>query len=404
MKVIIAGAGIGGLTAALSLVAKGVEVVVCERAPEILPLGVGLTLLPHAIAVADRLGLVDEIADVATEIEHMHFRTRRGESVWHEPRGTAAGHKVPQFTIHRAALHKVLLDALASRAPGSLKLGTRFVSFRECPERVVATFQREDGSSFEIEGDGLVGADGLRSELRRRLFPEEGPPVWSGRMLWRGSVDWPSFMNGEAVVVSGGTNAKLVVYPIGPGQFPGHQLTNWALIWRMGNPGDPIPASEVWNGEAQLEEIAELIPQFTLPEVDVAALIAATPVFWRFPMCDRDPLPNWGRGRVTLLGDAAHPMFPFGANGAAQAMIDGAVLADALSADPSVPMAFASYEKSRRPVANRVVEMNREGGPERIIDLAEKRGEAGDLSQVFPMEERRAILDEYARVAGFAKP
>ena len=403
MKIIIAGAGIGGLTAALSLTAAGIDVVVCERTAEILPLGVGLTLLPHAIAVAERLGLVEELAKVATEIEHMHFRTRWGETVWDEPRGTAAGHKVPQFTIHRAALHKVLLDALQARAPGSLRLGAKFTSFSETREGVTATFENADGTTFTVEGHGLIGADGLRSELRRCLFPEEGAPVWSGRMLWRGSVDWPSFMDGTAVAISGGTDSKLIVYPIGPSARPGHQLMNWALIWRTGNPGDAIPASEVWNGEAQFDEIAPLLSQFTFPEVDVAALIAATPVFWRFPMCDRDPLPRWGRGNVTLLGDAAHPMFPFGANGAAQAMIDGAAVADALLAESSVALGFAAYEKLRRPVANKVVELNRLGGPERIIDVAESLAEKGPLAEVFPLEQRREILAEYANIAGFAR-
>lgn len=403
MKIIIAGAGIGGLTAALALHAKGIEVAVCERAPEILHLGVGLTLLPHAIAVADRLGLVDALAQVSTETNQMHFRTRRGETVWHEPRGRAAGHKVPQFTIHRAALHKVLLDALAERAPGALQLGARLVSAAEQDDGVTASFERPDGSRFQLTGDGLIGADGLRSELRRQFFPDEGPPVWSGRMLWRGSVDWPPFMGGDAVVISGGTNSKLIVYPIGPGRTPGHQLMNWAVIWRTGNPGDPVPAAEVWNGEAQLSDIAHLLPEFTFPEVDLAAMVAATPVFWKFPMSDRDPLPHWSRGRMTLLGDAAHPMFPFGANGAAQAMIDGAAIADALAADPNVTRAFAAYEDTRRAPANTVVELNRQGGPERIIDIAEARAQDGALDVVFPMEERRQILQDYAKVAGFLK-
>ncbi|MDR5654581.1 flavin-dependent oxidoreductase [Ruixingdingia sedimenti] len=405
MKVIIVGAGIGGLSAALHLHRQGIPCTIYEKVPELLQLGVGLTLLPHAMTELDALGLVPALDRVAVRTEHLYYRTRHGQGVWDEPRGLPAGYKVPQFSIHRAHLQQVLLDAVRERLPeGALVLDAAFEDVAETAEGVTARFRRADGSAFEAGGDILVGADGIHSAVRRRFHPDEGMPRWSGLMLWRGAVDWPGFMDGRSIIISGGTDCKFILYPIGPGRTPGTQLMNWAVVVRQAGPGGSPPAREDWNREAKHEDLRALLTRFTVPEADIAAMVAATPVFWEFPMCDRDPLARWSFGRVTLLGDAAHPMYPFGANGAAQAILDGRALADVLASGARGAEALRAYEAERLPKANDVVARNRIGGPERVIDEVESRAPDpfADVDAVLPHAEREAIVRGYSRLAGFA--
>lgn len=405
MKVIIAGAGIGGLAAALSLHKQGIACEIYEKVPELLQLGVGLTLLPHAMTELDALGLVPALDRVAVRTEHLYYRTRHGQNVWDEPRGLKAGYKVPQFSIHRADLQQVLLNAIRERLPaGALTLDAAFEDVTEHQDGIVARFRKADGSSLEVDGDILIGADGIHSAVRSKFVQDEGKPRWSGLMLWRGSVDWPRFMDGRSIIISGGTDCKFILYPIGPGKTPATQLMNWAAVIRQAAPGGLPPAREEWNREARHEDLRALLSRFTVPEADLAAMVAATPMFWEFPMCDRDPLPRWSFGRVSLLGDAAHAMYPFGANGAAQAILDGRALADVLGAGATGAEAMQLYQAERLPKANDVVARNRNGGPERVIDEVEARAPDpfADIDAVLPRADRETIVRGYSRLAGFA--
>ncbi|MRX52291.1 FAD-binding protein [Paracoccus sp. S-4012] len=407
MRVIIAGAGIGGLTAALDLHRAGIACTVYEKVPELMQLGVGITLLPHAINHLAELGLLDTLDRVGIRTERMIYRTRQGQDVWDTPRGIAAGYDVPQISIHRGDLQSVLLDAVTERLPaGTVRLDAALESVTQHEGGVTAIFRRADGSHFTDCADALVGADGIHSALRRHLFPGEGQPHWSGLMLWRGAVDWPAFMDGRTIINSGGIARKFIFYPIGPGNTPGTQLMNWACVVRQAEPGAPTPGRESWNSEAKQEVLLPILDDFTVPETDIHAMIRATPVFWDFPMCDRDPLTRWTHGRVTLMGDAAHPMYPFGANGAAQAILDAEALGRHL-ASGAVLEGLAAYEAERLPKVNEVVANNRAGGPERVIDEAEARaaslpgGRFDDLEAILPAAERDAIVNGYARIAGF---
>lgn len=411
MKVIIAGGGIGGLSLALFLHKAGVPCKVFEKVPKIQHLGVGITLLPHAVKALDEIGLVEALDRLGVQTDRMIFRTRAGQDVWNAPRGLAAGYDVPQITAHRADIHDVLLDAVSERLPaGTLTLDAAFESVEDTGEGVRATFRREDGSTLVEDGDVLIGADGIHSAVRRWMNPDEGAPRWSGLMLWRGSVDWPSVMDGHTIINSGGIDRKFIFYPIGPGRTEGTQLMNWACVVRQAEPGAPAPGREDWNREAKAEVLHPILEHFTVPETDIRAMVDATDVFWDFPMCDRDPLTSWTRGRVTLMGDAAHPMYPFGANGSAQAILDaralGRLCGDAGGRTPE--HVLAAYEQERLGPVNEVVAGNRSGGPERVIDEVEKRiadlpGERfDDLETVLPFAERDAIVNGYSRMAGFA--
>ena len=273
---------------------------------------------------------------------------------------------------------------------------------------MTARFERRDnGATFEVASDALVGADGIHSVVRAAFYPDEGPPVWNGIMLWRGAADWPVHVDGRTMVISGGMGAKFVFYPIhsDPAR-PGTRLTNWAVQARIGSGGEP-PRREDWNRPGRMEELEPIVRGgFRLGFVDPLALIRASGTFYEYPMCDRDPLPRWSFGRATLLGDAAHPMYPVGSNGASQAVLDARALARHLASGAPIADALAGYDAERRPMTAEIVLTNRKGGPERVIDVLEERAPDGfdNIETIVPYAEREAIVRGYAAMAGFATP
>ena len=406
MHVIIIGAGIGGLATALMLHARGIKATVFEQSSGIRELGVGINILPHAIAELDTLGLLPALDAVGIRTRELFYMNRHGQTVWRELRGTFAGLKTPQFSIHRGRLQKLLHDAVVERlGPDSVRTGRRLLQFIEDEGGVTAHFSDSRfGSTGEtVRGDILVGADGIHSTVRARFFPDQGPPTWNGIRMWRGAIDWPNFMDGESMIVAGGMQAKLVLYPIGPGSTKKHRLLNWVVNVRLGDPAKP-PPRETWSMPGRLEDVLPFASQFVVPEVDVEALVKATPQFWEYPMCDRDPLPRWSHGRATLLGDAAHPMYPVGSNGASQAILDARCLADRLQHAEHPRHALAQYEAERLPKTADIVRLNRQGGPERVIDAIEAIAPRGfdDIERVLSYDRRENIVKSYAGTAGFS--
>src|SRR6185312_12374254 len=244
-----------------------------------------------------------------------------------------AGHDLPQLSIHRGRLQGVLLQAVSERiGPAAVCAGRRLVAFDQDGQGVRArVVDRRTGRRETFAGDVLVGADGIHSTVRSLLFPTEGAPRWNGVLMWRGATEWHRFATGRSMLIAGGTAAKLVVYPIGAGTQATRALTNWAVCLRTGKPGDPLPARQDWSRPADRARVEGELGRFRLPMLDHVGLVRATDACFEFPMCDRDPLPFWSRGGVTLLGDAAHPMYPMGSNGAGQAVLDAASLATALA-------------------------------------------------------------------------
>ncbi len=409
MDVTIVGGGIGGLAAALSLHAAGIGCEVFEQVREPAELGVGINTLPHAIKELAALGLLPELDRVGIRTRELIYANRFGQEVWRELRGTDAGFEAPQFSIHRGRLHGVLLRAAGARlGPARIHTGCRLTAFTERGDRIVASFaRRETGEAFEVASDALVGADGIHSTVRGLFYPNEGPPVWNGTMLWRGAAEWPVYVDGRTMVIAGGMGAKFVFYPIhaDPAR-PGTRLTNWAVQARIQPAGGLPPRREDWNREGRMEDLEPLIRgRFRLDFVDPLALIEASGAFYEYPMCDRDPLPRWSFGRATLLGDAAHPMYPVGSNGASQAVLDARVLARHLTSGGPVPDALAAYDAERRPMTAEIVLTNRRGGPERVIDVLEERAPDGfdDVEAVASHAERETIVRGYAQMAGFAR-
>ena len=409
MKIVIVGGGIGGLTAALALHDLGINVEVYEQSHELRELGVGINILPHAVKGLASLGLLPALDAAGVRTRELVYANRLGQTVWRELRGVDAGYAMPQFSIHRGKLHGVLLRAVFERL-GAARIHTdcRLVDFQDRAGEVFATFNhRQARERIEVTGDVLIGADGIHSRVRSQLYPHEGAPVWSGIMLWRGATEWPVYADGRTIVIAGGNAAKFVVYPIhvDPSK-PETRLTNWAVMARLGDGTAPPPRREDWNRQGSLEEALGFArDRFRLKFLDPVSLIKATGTFYEYPACDRDPLSRWSFGRVTLLGDAAHPMYPVGGNGASQAILDARTLARHLSWAASVPEALAAFDAERRPPTAEIVLTNRKGGPEGVIDIVEARAPEGfaDIETVASYAERKAIVRDYASMAGYAR-
>lgn len=407
MKILIVGGGIGGLATALCLHRAGIETEIFEQSSELRELGVGINVLPHAISVLAELDLLPALDRVGIRIRELFYCNRFGQTVWQELRGTDAGYDVPQFSIHRGKLHGVLQRAVRERL-GAARIHTdcRLVGFEEQADRVVASFESRDGRQTAVEADALIGADGIHSTVRSTLYPDEGPPIWNGTMLWRGATDWPAHADGRTMVIAGGNAAKFVFYPIHADPARREmRLTNWAIMARLSDEQVP-PRREDWNRIGQREEALPFVrDMFRLDFLDPVALIEATETFYEYPNCDRNPLPRWSFGRVTLLGDAAHPMYPVGSNGASQAILDAQCLARHLEAVRSIADAFAIYDAERRPAMAKIVEANRKGGPEGVIDLIEARAPDGfdDIDRIASHAERESVVRGYASMAGFAR-
>lgn len=377
-RVVIAGAGISGLTAALSLHAAGItEVTVHEAVPEIHPLGVGINILPHAIRELIELGLGDRLARIGVATADLTFLTPRGQRIWSEPRGLSAGYRWPQYSIHRGRLQMMLLEAVRERlGPGAVVLNSPLTGLHH-------------------DADLLIGADGIRSSVRQALFPGEGEPLPAGDVLWRGTTYTRPFMTGQSMIMVGDGTQKLVIYPIAP-PADGRQLINWAIQRRAHVEG--VPRGD-WNQRIGVEKVLPHVEGWHCDELDLSELIASAEQVLEYPLVDRDPLPSWSTETVTLMGDAAHPMYPTGSNGGTQAVIDARVLAYALAND----LGLKFYEDQRRPVTNNVVLANRKDGPEVILRLAHERAPRGftDIEQVMPLAEREEIALRYKKLAGF---
>jgi 2-polyprenyl-6-methoxyphenol hydroxylase-like FAD-dependent oxidoreductase len=398
--VLIAGGGVGGLALALMLHQRGIGCTVLEAAAEVKPLGVGINTLPHAIRELAALDLLPALDGVGIRTRELRYLNRFGQEIWQEPRGIWAGHEVPQFSIHRGHLHQVLWQAAEARLPiGALLRNARLQNFTQSAHGVTAHLA--DGRS--LSGDVLIGADGIHSIIRAALHPDDGGIRWNGIQMWRGAVEWPAFEGGDTMIVAGDMKEKLVLYPIGAGASAATRLTNWVVCAQIGDASKPPPRREDWSRPGQLEEVLAHVARFRIPFLDVAALVRATPEFWEYPMCDRDPLPFWTQGRVTLMGDAAHPMYPVGSNGASQAVLDARCLADLL-ASHTPEAALAAYAAERLPKTAEIVRANRKGGPERVVDEVSARAPDGfaRLEDVISREELGAIAGGYAQMAGFA--
>ncbi|MFY9317040.1 MAG: flavin-dependent oxidoreductase [Burkholderiales bacterium] len=398
--VLIIGGGIGGLTLALSLHQAGIACRVFEAAPEVRPLGVGINLLPHGMRELTELGLQDRLARVAVETRELRFYNRFGQFIFGEPRGRYAGYEWPQLSIHRADLHEVLLKAVFERlGPDAFVTGHKCKNITDHKDRT--TVQFEDGTC--ADGSCAIGCDGIHSAVRGQLFPGEGPPSYQGINMWRGTTRVKPFLTGASMAVTGWLEVgKMVIYPIRRAlDADGRQLVNWVAEIQS-----PRNVMQDWNLRGRIEDFYPTFEPWRFDWLDCAALIRDAEQVLEYPMVDRDPLPYWSRGRVTLLGDAAHPMYPRGSNGAGQAILDARTLAGCLRRLPDIESALKEYEQARLKAANDLVLMNRANPPDAILrEVWERSGDKpfARIEDVISNAELVAMSEAYKRVAGFER-
>ncbi|HZR74155.1 flavin-dependent oxidoreductase [Bradyrhizobium sp.] len=405
MTVLIAGGGIGGLTLALSLHQIGVPAKVFESVPEFKALGVGINVLPHAVRELIELGLYERLDAAGVATKELAYFSKRGKLIWSEPRGLEAGYKWPQFSIHRGTLQQLLVETAIERLGAENILTSHHLSgWREAAGGIRASFiDRATGKpAGEYEGAVLIAADGIHSAAREKLYPNEGPPIWNGRILWRGVTAAKAFLSGRTMIMAGHETLKFVCYPISKEpDADGKFRINWIAERHM--PPSYQWRREDYNRTAKLEEFLPWFADWTFDWLDVPGLIKNCTHAFEYPLVDRDPIPQWSLGRVTLMGDAAHPMYPIGSNGASQAILDARVLTREIQAHGATQAALVAYEAERRPATTELVLLNRRNGPEQVMQLVEERAPDGfeEVTDVLSRQELEEIAANYKRVAGF---
>jgi len=405
-KVIILGGGIGGLTFALELEKRGIPFTVYEAAPEYRPLGVGLNLLPHAVKSLAALGLLDDLMSKGVETREYQFYTRNGQLVHTDPRGRAAGYDIPQCSIHRGDLHQVLIDAVIDRAgPDAIVMNHKGLSVAQTKDEAIVHFV--DGTTDEalpdVKGDVVVACDGVNSIVRKQFHPEEAVPRYEGTMNYRGTTKWKPFLTGATMIYMGTTETgKLILYPIRENiDGEGTQLINWVIEIQRPN----AHLLRDWNKTSDINDFIEDFGMCNFDFLNIPELMRQAEHVFEYPMCDQETLPWWTKGRITLLGDAAHPMMPRGSNGAAQAIIDGEVLAELLKNDADWSQVLIEYENTRRETVGNIVHANRGIAPDAILRVVEERTGGkrfDDINEVIPQAERDEWQARYKKTAGFA--
>lgn len=405
MSILIAGGGIGGLAAALSLHAAGLhEVQVLEAATEIRQVGVGVNLPPHAVRELTELGLGEALAQHGIPTSELSYYDRRGKLIWAEPRGLGAGYRWPQYSIHRGRLQQILFDAVVARmGEAVVRTGQRVSGFVPMAAGVRVQVADRSGASSAtdrtIEADLLIGADGIRSAVRQSAAPALGALATNGWMMYRGTTRSGRFLSGSSMVIIGDEHLRVVVYPIEPG------VNNWLLVRpaecgtdQGGTDGGATAELGNWNRSVEPRAIAQCVQDWTFDWLDVPAMVAGSDIAWEYPMADFDPLSQWVFGRAALLGDAAHAMYPFGSNGASQAILDARVLAWQLATQPEIDTALAAYQAERLPVASAVQLANRRQANDvmaKVSAMVRQDAHAGAQAELKEVEAR------YKRLAGF---
>lgn len=407
IPVAIVGGGIGGLALALHLHRLGQVCEVFEAVPQVREIGVGITLLPHAMRELAALGLAEAVEAAGIVNYESVFYTRHGQFIYRELRGRHAGYPQPEVSIHRGKLHQILWQAALQRL-GSERVhtGHRFARMVQHAHQVTLHFDDPQGQPLpEVCSRVVVASDGVNSAVRRVFYPDE-KVAFNGINTWRGVTRHKPILTGKTYMRVGSIDTgKMVIYPIADNiDGQGSQLINWVaeIGLQKESPND-------WNRQGQLQDVLPLFKDWTFDWLDVPALIANAESILEYPMVDKDPIPQWTFGRVTLLGDAAHPMYPRGSNGSAQALVDAHTLADELAASAASgtdPVhALGRYEDLRRPITSQVVLTNRSTPPDFInIKVDELTGGQPfrHIDDVISQDELRKISDDYKKIAGFS--
>ncbi|MDG2319129.1 MAG: FAD-dependent monooxygenase [Rhodospirillaceae bacterium] len=381
VRIAIIGAGMAGLTSALSLQKNGFKPIVYELAPELGEVGAGLTISPNSTLGLEYVGLADGLskrANIPLSQAIMHYQT--GEILVETERGDLPKQKygAHYYQIHRADLHEMLSDAAQANDPDCMVLDHAFTNYRKTDDGIEITF----ANGNTVPCDVVIGADGIRSAVRESMFGPEDPK-FTGNVAYRGLVNKGDLSNDVVTPASGVAIAPrkaFTRYLVRDGEV----INFVAFVRRDGwnEEGWSIPATT----EELLEEFGDWHPR-------IRALIEAAPKdkVFKWALYDRDPLEQWTKDRVTLLGDAAHPMLPFMGMGAAMGIEDGVVLGRAFAAADSIDNALERYEAARKERANFVLLRSRvardrlqSDNPEQYDDSKHKNEESLGLFDYNP--------------------
>jgi len=401
MSIAIVGGGIAGLCLALNLHRRGIDCTVYERVAQVKELGVGITILPHAMKEFAALGIQPELEAQGIENLESCFYNRFGQLIYKEPRGRYAGYDLPEVGIHRGRLHLTLYKAAVERLGADRVIcGYRCTGFAQDANGVDIQFETANGPQT-VRADALIACDGINSAVRKQLYPDD-KVAFAGINTWRGVTRGKPILTGRSYIRIGSIyTGKIVIYPIiNDIDEHGNQLINWMTEIQ----GDSAQKND-WNENGKIEDFYDIYKDWTFDWLDVAALIRDSEMVLEYPMVDKDPLEQWTFGRVTLAGDAAHPMYPRGSNGSAQSAIDARTLADCLEREANVMDALKAYEDARLAPTSNVVLTNRSNPPDFInIKVEELVGDKpfDNLDDYITQDELRALSDSYKNVAGFA--
>ena len=404
LNIAIVGGGIAGLALALGLHRHGILARVYEAAPEITEIGVGITLLPHGMREIASLGLANKLLAAGIENRESTFFNRFGQKLFSEARGKYAGYPQPEIGIHRGRLHGILLAAVHERlGPDAVVCDHQFVGLDQTESQVMLHFRAMSDGSVRppVAADVVIACDGVNSAVRRMFYPGESV-TFTGINTWRGVTRRKPILDGRTYMRIGSIKTgKIVIYPIVDDiDGSGDQLINWiAEIERDNNDRND------WNQPGDRRDFLPIYESFKFDWLDVGQLIRDADTVLEYPMVDKDPVAQWTFGRVTFAGDAAHPMYPRGSNGSAQALIDVRLLADLLAVHADPRAAFAAYEAERRPATAEIVRTNRVSPPDIInLRVEELVGDRpfDDLDDYISQAELRGLSEQYKRVAGFS--
>jgi 2-polyprenyl-6-methoxyphenol hydroxylase-like FAD-dependent oxidoreductase len=403
--VLIAGGGIGGMALALTLQQIGAPCIVFESVPELKPLGVGINLQPNAVRELYDLGLgAEQLDTIGIQAREWALVGRNGNDVYSEPRGLLAGYRWPQYSVHRGQLQMLLYRTVCERlGPQAVRMGHRVTGYRNDADGVTALLQTRDGTTLEVAGSLLVAADGLHSAARAQMFPQQPPIHWGGAIMWRGTSPGVPIRSGASFVGVGSARHRVVLYPISPvDPATGLATINWIAEITVDNRGGWTQGD--WNRRVALDEFAHHFDGWNYGWLDVPAMLRGAQEVFEYPMIDRDPVDTWVDGRVALLGDAAHVMYPTGSNGASQAIVDARVLGAAMLEHGVSPAALQAYDQRLCGDISALVLRNRGAGPFGLLNLLDERcaGVFDDIDTVIPAAEREAFMARYKAASGLA--